>query len=82
MNKHEIEPWTTMILSNKFILGFCYNIQKYDLFLNILESLRKYQNIFYILELPKLLFISNYRSLSQFQQHSISPGVQEFTTII
>lgn len=82
MNKYEIEPWTTMILSNKFILGFCYNIQKYDLFLNILESLRKYQNIFYILELPKLFFISNYRSLSQFQQQSISPCVQEFTTII
>lgn len=56
MNKHEIEPWTTMILSNKFILGFCYNIQKYDLFLNILEGLRKYQNIFYIFELPKLCF--------------------------
>ena len=82
MNKYEIEPWTTMILSNKFILGFCYNIQIYDLFLNILESLRKYQNIFYILELPKLFFISNYRSLSQFQQQSISPCVQEFTTII
>lgn len=82
MNKYEIEPWTTMILSNKFILGFCYNIQKYDLFLNILESLRKYQNIFYILELPKLFFITNYRSLSQFQQQSISPCVQEFTTII
>lgn len=82
MNKYEIEPWTTMILSNKFILGFCYNIKKYDLFLNILESLRKYQNIFYILELPKLFFISNYRSLSQFQQQSISPCVQEFTTII
>lgn len=78
----QIEPWVTMILSNKFVLGYCYSIQKCGLFPNVLESLKKYQNIFCILELPKLFLISKYRSLSQFHQQSISPSVQEVATII